>query len=83
MSFKIVQEKTPRGSIVLTIVPAAFEENGVFWFPPSSWSTKKRNLVTKNAYAQPNKLAWEARACTLKKKTLQLMLLLRNTRKRF
>ncbi|XP_055915887.1 uncharacterized protein LOC129948829 [Eupeodes corollae] len=70
MSFKIIQELNNRNQTVLTIIPSSFEQNGVYWFPPSNWSTKKLNNIIKNPYAKPDKSFWEARPCVVKKSNI-------------
>ena len=66
MSLKIIQE-TNYKKIVLTLIPCTFEQNSVYWFPSSNWSTKKLNNLIKNPYAKPNETSWEAWLCIVKK----------------
>ncbi|XP_055846257.1 uncharacterized protein LOC129912153 [Episyrphus balteatus] len=67
MSFKIIQEHKKKDFI---IIPTNFEKNGVFWYPPALWSTKRRNGVLKNKDFLPNKATWEARQCIVKKRKI-------------
>lgn len=66
MAFKIIQEIQKKG-YVLTIIPDSFEQNSVFWYPPSEWSSRKRNAIMKNPHSRPDKKNWVPRPCKVKK----------------